>query len=288
MYLTVVTSGGTREIGYTGISATGGIWYFTGCTNSGAHDGETIADGANVYLSPRNWHTSIAAYGNISANDITGTLGDASRVTIGGVGPNPGVQIAGEAGIRFGNVGASDVLLYRSAGNELTLASGDSMVLEVATIKNSTLWQQFTSFAAPAAGYGRFGLFGDDQATPEGVWRVRYPSGNARPFTRDGYYPLTDAATIGVNAGFGPDFSVTLGGNRTLGQPTNVSEGMVITFAIRQDATGTRTLAYNAAYRFNTTFPSPTLTVTANATDYLRFIYNSTDSKWDCIGIVKA
>lgn len=99
---------------------------------------------------------------------------------------------------------------------------------------------------------------------------------------------LTDAATIATNAALGNVFTVTLGGNRTLGAPTNPQNGQMITYRIRQDATGSRTLAYNAIFRFNTTFVSPTLTTTANATDYLTFIYNSADTKWDCIRIVKA
>jgi len=63
--------------------------------------------------------------------------------------------------------------------------------------------------------------------------------------------------------------------------------GQLMEIRVRQDATGTRTLAYNAIYRFSTDLPSPTLTPTAAKTDYLLFQYHSTDTKWDLISINK-
>lgn len=98
--------------------------------------------------------------------------------------------------------------------------------------------------------------------------------------------PLTDAATIAVDASLGNLFTVTLGGNRTLGAPTNAKKGQMIVFRITQDGTGSRTLAYNAIYRFSTDIPSPTLSTGAGDVDYLGFIYNDADTKWDCIGKV--
>lgn len=98
---------------------------------------------------------------------------------------------------------------------------------------------------------------------------------------------LTDAATIAIDASLGNDFTVTLGGNRTLGTPTNPVNGQKILIAIRQDGTGSRTLAYSAAWRFGTDIPTPTLTTAINKTDYLGARYNGTDSVWDVIAFVK-
>ena len=94
---------------------------------------------------------------------------------------------------------------------------------------------------------------------------------------------LTDAATIAVNAALGNLFRVTLGGNRTLGAPSNPTDGQTIHFEIKQDATGSRTLAYASAYEFSTTLGSPTLTTTAGDVDLLAFRYNSTATKWRCL-----
>lgn len=98
---------------------------------------------------------------------------------------------------------------------------------------------------------------------------------------------LTDAATIATDASLGNVFTVTLGGNRTLGNPTNPTSGQKILYRVTQDATGSRTLAYGTAFRFSTDVPSPTLTTTASKTDYLGFIYNAAASKWDCLAIAK-
>lgn len=98
---------------------------------------------------------------------------------------------------------------------------------------------------------------------------------------------LTDAATIAVDASLGNDFTVTLGGNRTLGNPTNSVNGQKILFAIRQDGTGNRTLTLGADYRLGTDITSVTLSTAAGKTDYLGVRYNGTDSKWDVIAFTK-
>lgn len=94
---------------------------------------------------------------------------------------------------------------------------------------------------------------------------------------------LTDAATIAVDATLGGVFSVTLGGNRTLGNPTNARDGQRLTFRIRQDGTGSRVLTLDTKYRLGTDIASVTLTTTPNKTDYLTVQYSATDDKFDVI-----
>lgn len=102
-----------------------------------------------------------------------------------------------------------------------------------------------------------------------------------------GAVALTDATTIAVDASTGNYFRVTLGGNRTLGLPSNPLDGQRVVFEVIQDGTGTRTLAYNAVYAFSTDIPSPTLTTTPSKRDFLGFIYNATAAKWYCLAVVK-
>lgn len=81
---------------------------------------------------------------------------------------------------------------------------------------------------------------------------------------------LTDAATIAVDLAAGINFVVTLGGSRTLGAPSNAKPGATGTILVKQDATGSRTLAYNSAWvPFGST---PSLTTTANAVDLISFL----------------
>lgn len=98
---------------------------------------------------------------------------------------------------------------------------------------------------------------------------------------------LADAATIATDASKSNHFRVTIGGNRTLGEPTNPKDGQAITYEIIQDGTGSRTLTYAAVFAFGTDIPSPTLTTTANKRDFLMFKYNATAVKWYCLAVVK-
>ena len=91
---------------------------------------------------------------------------------------------------------------------------------------------------------------------------------------------LADAATIAVDASLGNDFRVTLGGNRTLGNPANPTDGQKITFQITQGSAGSATLTWGSAYSFATGLPQPTLSTTAGLTDLLAFIYNASKGRW--------
>lgn len=59
---------------------------------------------------------------------------------------------------------------------------------------------------------------------------------------------LTDGSSIPTDASASNNFKVTLGGNRTLANPTNLTEGMWLTWDITQDGTGSRTLAYGSKF----------------------------------------
>jgi len=88
---------------------------------------------------------------------------------------------------------------------------------------------------------------------------------------------LTDGATITADLAAGNNFSVTLAGNRTLANPSNVTAGQTGSIAITQDATGSRTLAYGTYWDFSGG-TAPTLTTTANATDVLAYYVISATS----------
>lgn len=85
---------------------------------------------------------------------------------------------------------------------------------------------------------------------------------------------LTDGATITPNFATSNNFSVTLGGNRTLANPTNLTAGQSGVIVITQDGTGSRTLAYGSNFKFPGG-TAPTLTTTANAVDVLAYYVES-------------
>jgi hypothetical protein len=81
---------------------------------------------------------------------------------------------------------------------------------------------------------------------------------------------LTFGATITPNFSSGNIFTVTLTGNATLANPSNLVAGQCGQMFITQDATGSRTLAYGTAWKFPGG-TAPILTTTASATDILSF-----------------
>jgi hypothetical protein len=85
---------------------------------------------------------------------------------------------------------------------------------------------------------------------------------------------LTDGATITADFAAANNFSVTLGGNRTLANPSNQTAGQSGCIWITQDGTGSRTLAYGSQWDF-TGGTAPTLSTAAASVDCLVYAVQS-------------
>jgi hypothetical protein len=92
---------------------------------------------------------------------------------------------------------------------------------------------------------------------------------------------LTDGATITPDFAVNNSFTVTLAGNRTLANPSNLVAGQSGVIIINQDATGSRTLAYGTNYDFGGG-TAPTLTTTASAQDMIAYFVVSS-SRINCV-----
>lgn len=96
--------------------------------------------------------------------------------------------------------------------------------------------------------------------------------------------PLVDAATI--NWAVDPFkavqlTTVTLGGNRTMAAPSGILPGMTGRFIVKQDGTGSRTLALPAGSKVSGAGGGAvTLSATANKIDILRWTYDGTNYFW--------
>lgn len=88
---------------------------------------------------------------------------------------------------------------------------------------------------------------------------------------------LTDGATITPDFAVANNFSVTLGGNRTLANPSNLTAGQSGSIFISQDGTGSRTLAYGSQYDF-AGGTAPTLSTAASAVDRIDYVVRSSTS----------
>jgi len=88
---------------------------------------------------------------------------------------------------------------------------------------------------------------------------------------------LSDGATITPDFSANSTFTVTLGGNRTMANPTNLIPGQTGSIFIVQDGTGSRTLAWGSYWNFiNGT--APTLSTNANSVDRVDYVVRTAGS----------
>lgn len=101
-----------------------------------------------------------------------------------------------------------------------------------------------------------------------------------RAYTKQQYFgeaSLSDVANISWNLDNAQTAEVTLGGNRTLDNPTNMKAGATYILRVEQDSTGSRTLAYGTAYNWPNGGTAPVLTTTGLAIDILSFYCDGTN-----------
>lgn len=122
-----------------------------------------------------------------------------------------------------------------------------------------------------SSGTGKYNLYMDGTA-------ANYFAGEMQ-IANQAYAPeatLTDAATVAWNVAGAQTAKVTLGGSRTLGAPTNIKAGGTYILRVIQDGTGSRTLAYNAVFKWEGGV-APVLSTAAGAIDILSFYSDGTN-----------
>jgi len=151
-------------------------------------------------------------------------------------------------------------------GVDVTVTSGTVFVLAVGADAGDRL---------DAVAYGAFAV-ADTYTQAQSDARFAQLA-NAQTFTkanRGAITALVDGATITPDFAAGNNFSVTLGGNRTLENPTNIVAGQSGIIAVTQDGTGSRTLAFGGYWKFSSG-TAPTLTSTAAAVDLIAYYVDS-------------
>ena len=218
--------------------------------------GVTLKQGAKtlVYTDGSTMFDVMADLGDINATSVTST-GNVSATDF----------------IATGNVTiANDKAILDAAGNEQIVFSQTATAVNYLDITNSATGNNpdIKSTGSDA----NVGL----SLTTTGAGLITFNDAAYNPETT-----LTDGATIDWDAQEKPVAKVTLGGNRTLNAASNGAAGQFVSLLVIQDATGSRTLTWNAAYEFAADTP-PTLTTTANVGDLFVFRYNGT--KWLEVG----
>ena len=88
---------------------------------------------------------------------------------------------------------------------------------------------------------------------------------------------LTDGATVTPDLAASNNYTLTLGGNRTIANPTNCTAGQSGSIFLVQDGTGSRTAAWGTYWDFAGGV-APVLTTTANAVDRIDYVVRSSSS----------
>ena len=88
---------------------------------------------------------------------------------------------------------------------------------------------------------------------------------------------LTDGATVTPDFAASNNYTLTLGGNRTIANPTNLTAGQSGSIFLVQDGTGSRTASWGSYWDW-AAGTAPTLTTTASAVDRIDYVVRSTTS----------
>lgn len=95
---------------------------------------------------------------------------------------------------------------------------------------------------------------------------------------------LTDAANVTWDGDTnGQIVSLTLAGNRAMAAPTNIVPNTTYLLRVAQDATGSRTLSWDAAFKFGSA-GAPALTTAASKVDFISFLGGAANTL-ECLGV---
>jgi hypothetical protein len=152
-------------------------------------------------------------------------------------------------------------------------ATGSAFVNSNLKVRNCRIGKTYTNTGLGTAKYLDEGIVCRSQADSGYTFHQTAPS-------LHGPSALTDGATIDTNpvTENSTVFKVTLGGNRTLANPSPIASGVTYTWFITQDSTGGRTLAFGSKF----TFPggiTPTLSQEAGNVDVLVATYTDVSDK---------
>lgn len=213
--------------------------------------------------------TEFVAPGSLPIKTITATSytldsADAGYLLVFTAGSAVTVTVPPNTAEVFGQ--GDPVLMFQKGTGQVTLVAGSGVSIR----STDGLLATRTQYAVIGLAY-----LGDDEWLANGERNAAALSfaslSAANVFTKAqtvAPVALADAASIATDASLSNTFTVTLGGNRTLANPTNLQDGVILNWFIKQDGTGSRTLAYGSNFKWPGGV-APALTTTANAVDLI-------------------
>jgi hypothetical protein len=161
---------------------------------------------------------------------------------------------------------ATGTLTIDGGAGSFAIDNADTYVLQpggrVTIVTNGSFYNTITPplTSAATAGEVAAGTINTKTVTPKNLADAKAP------------VALTDTTTITTNCALSDSgvFTVTLGGNRNMGQPSSAIPGRDIEYHITQDATGSRTISWNGGFKFPGGV-APTLSTAAGSVDVVIF-----------------
>ena len=220
-----------------------------------------------------------------SGASLTGVLSDIVEDTSPQLGGNLDtnsfeIDLDDGHGIRFKNgsgtirlqayVSGGNGYLQNSEGDLLleTIGSGDDIVLTA--VDDIRIKPQGGENGISVIGNGAVELYHDNSLA---LTTISNAGIKITTHAASDLVALSDGSTITVDFRTGTHFSVTLGGNRTFGDPNSTGDaiGSSGSIFITQDGTGSRTASFHGDYKFPGG-TAPTLSTAANAVDRLDYV----------------
>lgn len=225
-----------------------------------------LGDGSNFATSAELAAVSALTSVNLAAiTSINSILGDGSNFATSAELAAVSSALATSIGNSNTNIAAVSAL---TSVNAAAITSINAIIEGSVSADKGTFNTLVVKTSASVSGELRVGSkIGVDKASPEK--QIHISKSAAADVNQ-----LTDATVIAVDFNTGQNFTVTLGGNRTLGNPTNCTPGQVGSIFVVQPATTIATLAYESYYDF-AGGTAPTLSEVTAAVDRLDYIVHT-------------
>ena len=249
----------------------------------------TVSSGNLIVGNAANTAASVAVTGDITINNAGVTAIAAGVVVNADISASAGIAFSKLASLTNGAVligNGSNVATAVTPTGDVTISNAGVTSISSGVIVNADINANAEIAVSKLADGDARQLLQTDAAGTGVEWasNIDIPGtldvtgvGTFDAATRGAIGTLTDGATITPDFAVANHFSVTLGGNRTLANPSNLVAGQSGVIFITQDASGSRTLSYGSYWEFSSG-SAPTLTTTANAIDALVYVVRSSTS----------
>ena len=216
-----------------------------------------LNDPANAYI----------AIGNTYNVSIAVSSTDAIQLYSNGV-----INIPGTWTLQASNVGGALAAAYTAAN------TGSNTAVAAFAKANASLANATATFAGDLTLTGNTYIAIGAATSNVGIGVT---SANAKLYIRGSVTTettaMTDAATMYPEFTSNNNFSVTLGGSRTIANPNTPVPGQTGLFYLQQDGTGSRVVSWGSSYRFSGN-TAPTLSTSANTVDVIAYAVKNTTS----------